>query len=161
MDFAVRFIIMHIIMVVAESTAPIKNIILNAISLGIGSAEPAEEGTTKSVKNTPEITGPMAPPIILMVAFVAETIPVASFGVWRSIRFGTSVIKTPPKANPNRTSAVSTGVEWNRYRKTIPIVSIIPPGTMKFKLPRLIAMKPTIGPRITNKSACGNCSNPT
>ena len=102
---------MHITIVEAESTAPIKNIILKAISLGIGSVElEIEDGTTNRDKNTPEITGPIAPPIILIVAFVAETIPVASFGVWRSIKLGTSVIKTPPKANPKRTIAVCTGV---------------------------------------------------
>ena len=65
-------------------------------------------GTTKRVKNTPEITGPITPPIILIVVFVDETIPVASFGVYRNMRFGTSIIKTPPKANPKRTNAVCT-----------------------------------------------------
>ena len=50
---AVRLpIIIHIIIVEAESAAPIKNIMLKAISLGIGSAVPdTEVGTTKIARH--------------------------------------------------------------------------------------------------------------
>ena len=99
-------------MVTNERIAPVKNTKLKAIALGVGSVVPgrSEAGTIKRDKNTPEITGPIAPPIILMVAFVAETIPVDSFGVKLSIMFGTSVIKIPPNAKPRRTIAVCKGV---------------------------------------------------
>ncbi len=75
--------------------------------------------------------------------------------------FGTSVIKIPPNAKPRRTIAVCKGVSWKASRANIPIVRIMAPGTINLRLPRLTAIKPTIGPRTTNNKACGNWSNPT
>jgi len=63
-------------------------------------------GITNIVNNAPEKNGPMAPPIILIVEVVAETVPVASRGVAYKITFGIKVRKTPPKAKNTRKPAV-------------------------------------------------------
>jgi hypothetical protein len=93
--------------------APTKKIVLNAISFGTVVVPPSSVGTSATYRliNTPAITGPIAPPIILMVLKVAETTPVDSRGVKNIITFAANVTKAPPTAKSISEPATSATVE--------------------------------------------------
>jgi hypothetical protein len=95
---ALRFIITINSIINNEEMAPTKKIALNAISFGTVVVPPFSAGTSATYRliNTPAITGPIAPPIILIVLKVAETTPVDSRGVKYIITFADNVAKAPP-----------------------------------------------------------------
>ena len=63
------------------------------------------------LRNTPAITGPIAPPIILIVLYFADTTPVASLGVKYMMTLADKVRNDPPTANSISVPATSADVE--------------------------------------------------
>ena len=88
--------------IASEAKAPTKNVILNAVASGIANISPACRGscitTVNILRNTPAITGPIAPPIILIVLNVADTTPVASLGVKYMMTLADKDRNVPPTA---------------------------------------------------------------
>lgn len=104
----------HINAIIAnEQTAPIKNIVVNAMSFGtlvvvvVPTSVVVVTSDVYRLRNTPAITGPIAPPIIRIVLKVAETTAVDSRGVKNIITFADNVINAPPTANNTNEPATS------------------------------------------------------
>jgi hypothetical protein len=71
-----------------DNTRPTINTILNAVGLGYWPTLPSTSMLTRiEVTITVAITGPIAPPIILISLVAAEEIPVSSLGVREMIMF--------------------------------------------------------------------------
>src|SRR5215216_2733044 len=88
---------------------------LNAVGLGYSPTSPfSSMFTSIDVMITVAITGPIAPPIILISLVAAEEIPVSSLGV-REIIMLISVMGRSAAPIPNRNSdpATSDDVKWN------------------------------------------------
>ena len=109
------------------------------------------------------ITGPIAPPTILIIFVAAEDIPVYSLGVNEMIVLVNMTGKSAPAIpNKKRQPATDLGVAWNNRSNKNEIVMITMPGTINFKLkPFLNARSPNIGPKIIAARPKGNCRKPT
>ncbi len=89
-----------------------KNIRLNATTLGINCSSPFTIPGTKNIYiMTPDIIGLIAPPIILTVFITAAEVPIISFGINKIIM--ASRVTNSPEPIPKRIGLIPTcsGVE--------------------------------------------------
>jgi hypothetical protein len=110
------------------------------------------------------ITGPIAPPTILIIFVTAEEIPVYSLGE-NEIIVLINVVGNSAPAIPNKKSPplIDCDVEWNNKSNKNETAAITMPGTNNFKLsPLLFAIiNPKIGPKIIIDRPKANCRSPT
>ncbi|MGB6592788.1 MAG: hypothetical protein WA323_02115 [Candidatus Nitrosopolaris sp.] len=117
-------------------TTPTANIMLNAAGLGqLFATLSTVIETVTDARITVVITGPIAPPTILIIFVAAEEIPVYSLGVNEVIVL-INVIGNNAPAIPNkkRPPLIDCDVKWNNKSNTYEIAAIIMPGTNNFKL---------------------------
>ena len=113
---------------------------------------------------TVAITGPIAPPIILMSLVEAEEIPVSCLGVREMIMLikvtGRSAAPIP---NRNSDPAISDDVEWNNVTNKNETDIITMPGINNLVLSecRFANITPNTGPNTNTANERGNCSRPT
>ena len=98
---ALRFIIIINATKLREIIAPTRNVALNAIAFGTEDVTPSGVWTSEvnNAMNIPAIIGPIAPPIIRIVEYVADTTPVDSGGVNQIMTLADKVTKAPAIAN--------------------------------------------------------------
>ena len=146
-------------------TSPIPKIMLNATGLGILSSTLSTViETVTDVKITVVITGPIAPPTILIIFVTAEEIPVYSLGENETIVL-INVVGNSAPAIPNIKSAplIDCDVEWKSKSNKNETAVIAMPGTNNFVFsPLLFAIiNPKIGPKIIIDRPKANCRSPT
>jgi hypothetical protein len=138
-----------------------KNIRLNAATLGYGSLS----SITTCVKNTcimtPDIIGPIAAPIIRSVFITAAEVPITSFGI-NKITIASSVTISPePIPKKIRLIPTCSGVEWSTVKSMKDSKMVAALGISNLVDPYLAAIIPAIGPRITIANEKGSCRIPT
>ena len=110
------------------------------------------------------ITGPIAPPTILIIFVIAEEIPVYSLGVMPMITLIKVVGKSAPAIPKIKREAFMPPEEEWKNKSIINVMAEIPiPGTNNFKLRCLLfAINiPKTGPKIIIERPKANCKSPT
>ena len=113
---------------------------------------------------TVAITGPIAPPIILISLVAAEDIPVSSLGV-RAIIILISVTGKSAAPIPKMKSDAVTSAEvlWNivTSKKDIDMITILGMSSIVLSLCFFASNNPKTGPNINTAKDKGSCNNPT
>jgi hypothetical protein len=120
--------------------------------------------TVADARITVVITGPIAPPTILIIFVTAEPIPVYSLGVNPMVVLVNVIGKSAPAVpNTKRAPLIDCDVEWKNKSNKNEMAVIIIPGTSNFKLsPLLFAIiNPKTGPKIIIDRPKDSCRNPT
>jgi hypothetical protein len=116
------------------------------------------------VNITVVITGPIAPPTILIMFVIAEEIPVYSLGV-NSMLVLINVFGKSAPAIPKikRLAFTPCDEEWKNKSNKNEIAVIPTPGTNSFKLSLFLfaTSNPKTGPKIIIDRPKGSCKNPT
>ena len=120
--------------------------------------------TVTDARITVVITGPIAPPTILIIFVTAEEIPVYSSGVNKMFVVFNVIGKSAP-AIPNikRAPLIDCDVEWKNKSNKNEIAQLLFQVPTTFRLsPLLLAIiNPKIGPKIIIDRPKANCRSPT
>ncbi|MGA6923392.1 MAG: hypothetical protein WBY22_10735, partial [Nitrososphaeraceae archaeon] len=145
--------------------SPTRRTRLNELGLGYSPTTPSTSTLTRiEVIITVAITGPIAPPIILMSLVEAEEIPVSCLGVREMIMLikvtGRSAAPIP---NRNSDPAISDDVEWNNVtnKNETDIISMAGINNLVLSECRFANITPNTGPNTNTANERGNCSRPT
>ena len=112
---------------------------------------------------TVTMTGPIAPPTILIIFVAAEEIPVYSLGVNEIfVLFNVRGKRAPAIPNRNRPPLTACDVEWNSVSNKNEMAEIRMPGTSSFVFsPFLFPINsPKTGPKIIIDKPNANCNSP-